>query len=472
MGVDVNYAKEEHERMKQNQYAKTEYLELAEGPNELRILPPFGASPTAWRKFKKCFGVGPNGKACTPRMDATCPLKIELDRLHALGDKISLERADAMTVKNRIAFMVVTRPPHAQAGKGPLVFDTNVNVYRDILAIIASPDYGDITDIHKGVDITITYTPKTKTADHYPDWSVLAKRHSTPLGTPEEIAAWTSEDQFKKYGVGETSEDAYIKACLEGTEEAYLEGLRKPAAGAPAGQAPAQTQAPPMPGSVQVEVLETVTYPMNMEALWIFDPRNSQQVQMKVKEAAELFKQGLAIQCCTLDGTSGWKKPEDFGFKIERKAAPPVAPPAPVAPPPPAPPAPPPPVAAPAPPPAPTPPAPPTPPPAPVPDRNFWVYNNNTSVKMTETQLKQLVASGFSGPTMLDGETAWKTPADYFKPAGPPMPQSPGPPFSPPAQSGMKPEDIELQRQIEALRQASANGGNSQVAQDLQAQLR
>ena len=79
------------------------------------------------------------------------------------------------------------------------------------------PEYGDITDPEEGFDITVTYTPGTKTQDGFPEWKINATRNPSPLGDP----SWIEEDLFAKNYVLEADEPDYIRACLEGTEVAY-----------------------------------------------------------------------------------------------------------------------------------------------------------------------------------------------------------------------------------------------------------
>jgi hypothetical protein len=55
-------------------------------------------------------------------------------------------------------------------------------VYAKLLEIIANPDYGDITDISTGRDLTIIFTPKEKTAGKtFPETDILMKPNASPL---------------------------------------------------------------------------------------------------------------------------------------------------------------------------------------------------------------------------------------------------------------------------------------------------
>lgn len=476
MGVDLTAAKAEHEALQEREhFSQVEYLELVEGPNQIRILPPYGTGKEAWKKIKMAYGVGPNSKAVCPRFDDTCPLKQEIEKLKADGTEVSKERADQMWPKQRILFLVKAREPHKQAGKGVLVFNTNINVYRDILGIFSDPDYGDISDPMKGVDITINFTPKEKTANKFPDWQVLPKRQATPLGTPEEIAQWTSKDWFTEWGIGKTSEDGYIKACLAGTEQAYIESRKKNSSGGQGQQA--------APGTPATSVQSSVTIPGDAAAkYWVVNDAG-QTVEMSAQQVADIFATGKDPNMMTHDQKSGWTTASRLGFmhrQIVQQAptapTPPAAPPQPTAPPPPPTPTPPAPVALVAPPPQPTPPPMPVPPP--VAERKFHVFKDGQQTPVLESQLQVMVNGGWAGPTIMEGDTAWKTPDAYGvkpvaqtppPPSALPLPPVPGAPPAPP--SGLSKEDAEIQAQIDKLRAAQQSGQTSSVAADLAKQL-
>jgi hypothetical protein len=57
-------------------------------------------------------------------------------------------------------------------------------VYEELLKTIDDPDYGDITDLKTGTDITVEYE---KPAEGYPKTSFRVKRNSSPATTDKEV---------------------------------------------------------------------------------------------------------------------------------------------------------------------------------------------------------------------------------------------------------------------------------------------
>ena len=60
-------------------------------------------------------------------------------------------------------------------------------VYSELLSLINDPDYGDITDLENGRDITVEYKPKEDTGKSYPVTEVRAKPNQTKVGTQKNI---------------------------------------------------------------------------------------------------------------------------------------------------------------------------------------------------------------------------------------------------------------------------------------------
>jgi hypothetical protein len=52
-------------------------------------------------------------------------------------------------------------------------------VYQEILAIIADPDYGDITDLKSGRDITVEFKTAEETGKSFPETTIRVKPNAT-----------------------------------------------------------------------------------------------------------------------------------------------------------------------------------------------------------------------------------------------------------------------------------------------------
>jgi len=63
---------------------------------------------------------------------------------------------------------------------GARVWGYGKTAYELLLGYILDPDYGDITDIESGTDITLTYTKPSKPGA-YPQTTLKPRRHTSPL---------------------------------------------------------------------------------------------------------------------------------------------------------------------------------------------------------------------------------------------------------------------------------------------------
>lgn len=342
-GVDLEATKAAHEQVKKKSSSfrgKTPFFKFKEGPNQVRILPPFGESRKFWVECKTAYQVGPKGNTVIPReqFGLSCPLQKKLDELYARNDEASKKTANAMFPKTRFYMWIVDR---ADEAKGPQLLDCNQFLFRDITGIMGDSDYGDITDAFKGTDLTITYVDKKNTANGFPSWNPLAKRNSSPLGTAEQIAEWTGTDYNALYEVGQPSDEGYIEACLEGTVEDYLKSLNKDAGTTPESKEVSTGSSTPTPPPA------STSPPPKVEAMiqcpgdpdqkfWIAHPlQGGAVVEALAKDIAMLVKQGYKdMQMMSYDQSSGWNTPAGLGFKEAIPEPPkPATPPPPAAPP-------------------------------------------------------------------------------------------------------------------------------------------
>jgi len=240
------------------------------------------------------------------------------------------------------------------------------------------PDYDDITLVDKGVDLTVHFTPKEKSSSGFPEYQITPRRHSSPLGTAEQIAEWTKEDLFVKFHIGEPLPAEQLKAILQGREDDYLAGTYDPnnptaELPIPEGTVPGekslaaaygvarQPSAPsPAPSPAPVTPQDEVPFKTpDEDKFWL---SNNGQVKLitraEVQEFVDAGWDPVQGHLMSEDQSSGWKSATLFGFQAPPPPPPPALPPKPPAPvPPPPAPVPPPPAPVPPPPPAPVPPA-------------------------------------------------------------------------------------------------------------------
>lgn len=311
----------EAERKSLTSWSGRKRLELKEGQNYIRILPPPPNRKFPWIKIQKCYQVGPKKAVVVPlaQFGKACPIQKEIDRLRALGDPVSLQEADAIKPRNRAILMVIDRSAEQE---GPQIWDINHQVLRDIIAVMSDPQYGDITHPETGVDIVVTYTPKEKTGRGFPDWQIMPRRNSSRLGTPAQIEEWTSKDWFTEYQLDVPDSYEFIERCLRGDVE-FSRTDNPSTAEAPVVNAP-------LPPKTQKDPL--VTFPPGVgpdTKFWAVPPGQSSTVQTTAAVIADWVKSGFStVMVMSYDQSSGWKTAKEFGFSLveARVVVPPPAP--------------------------------------------------------------------------------------------------------------------------------------------------
>jgi hypothetical protein len=108
------------------------------------------------------------------------PIAEFADALASGGTKDDYAQARPFRPKLRTYIPIIVR---GEESKGVRFYSFGKTVYTDILAIIADPDYGDITDVTSGTDLVLEYIPQEKSDTNFSKTLVRAKRNPSPLHT-------------------------------------------------------------------------------------------------------------------------------------------------------------------------------------------------------------------------------------------------------------------------------------------------
>jgi hypothetical protein len=112
------------------------------------------------------------------------PIAEFADALASGGTKDDYAQARPFRPKLRTYVPIIVRGEESQ---GVRFYSFGKTVYTDLLAIIADPDYGDITDVTNGTDIVVEYIPQEKSDTNFAKTMVRAKRNPSPLHTDPDL---------------------------------------------------------------------------------------------------------------------------------------------------------------------------------------------------------------------------------------------------------------------------------------------
>lgn len=116
------------------------------------------------------------------------------NNLKRTGEKEDWRAAKRMEPKLRTYVPIIVR---GQENEGVKFWGFGKTVYQELLAVIADPDYGDITDPVSGRDITVEYLSADDAGKSYPETRIRVKPNQSPLHENDNLAASLLENQQK-----------------------------------------------------------------------------------------------------------------------------------------------------------------------------------------------------------------------------------------------------------------------------------
>ena len=163
------------------------YFSPKVGRNVIRILPEVGEMEFFFQPVGRHYFPDGQNVYCpnfTTERERDCPVCEIVKELHAAGDKASKKLASSLGVRRSWWMNVIDR---SNPSAGPLIFTPGVTVFNSIISLINDPDYGDITDLEEGTDITIEREGQGLDTQY----EVTPRRKESPLSTDEaEMEDW------------------------------------------------------------------------------------------------------------------------------------------------------------------------------------------------------------------------------------------------------------------------------------------
>jgi hypothetical protein len=193
------------------------YWSAKEGKNTIRILPEVGDMEYFFQLVGRHYFPDKRDAYCpkfTSGEQKDCPICELVDELYKAGDKASKNLAHDIGIRRSYWMNVIVR---GDEDAGVKIFTPGTQIFNQIVNMINDPDYGDIFDVDKGLDIVIDR--KGKGLDT--KYQVLAKRNSTPLSDDsDKIDEWL--EAAKDLAYVEVSEDPEEDRELQGGHMVFV----------------------------------------------------------------------------------------------------------------------------------------------------------------------------------------------------------------------------------------------------------
>jgi hypothetical protein len=183
MGIDMELMRRKLATLRgENTNGNSVWFKPDEGDTDIRIVPTNDGDPLKEMFFHYNVGDHRGGILCPKRnFGENCPICEFASSLWREGsdnnDEESKKLAKSLFVRTRYFSPVVVR---GREEEGIKVYGYGKQAYELLLGYILDPEYGDITDMNEGTDITLTYTKPTKPGA-FPQTNLKMRRNTSPL---------------------------------------------------------------------------------------------------------------------------------------------------------------------------------------------------------------------------------------------------------------------------------------------------
>jgi hypothetical protein len=165
-----------------NNDRKSAFWKPVDGDQDIRIVCPEDGDPFKELHFHYLEVDGKRKTVLCPKrnFDDECPIcefasSLWRDAVAANNDEMKRQAKD-MFVKQRYFSPVLVR---GEEDEGVRAWGYGVTAYKKLLQLVLNPEYGDITDVDEGTDLTITYGKVA--GKRFPETNISPRRRTSIL---------------------------------------------------------------------------------------------------------------------------------------------------------------------------------------------------------------------------------------------------------------------------------------------------
>jgi hypothetical protein len=154
------------------------------GKSQVRIVPYAHDKSNPFIELYFHFEIGKKTMLSPHSFGRPDPIMEFAEKLKKSGNKDDWRLGKKIEPKFRVYVPVIVR---GQESEGVKFWSFGKQIYQELLGYIADPDYGDITDLMNGRDITIDHIAAEKEGA-FPSYTVRIKPNATPATQDKAIA--------------------------------------------------------------------------------------------------------------------------------------------------------------------------------------------------------------------------------------------------------------------------------------------
>jgi len=180
------------------------------GKNQIRIVPYQFNKENPFQELYFHYDLGKRNYLSPVTYGEPDPVDEFAQQLRATGKSEDYKLAKNLTPKMRTYVPVIVR---GQESEGVKLWGFGKQVYTELLGFIADPDYGDITDLTAGRDITVEYTPAEN--GNFPKTGIRVKPSQVPATEDKNVADMIMNQQKNIFDIFKKVSYDDLKGHLE-----------------------------------------------------------------------------------------------------------------------------------------------------------------------------------------------------------------------------------------------------------------
>lgn len=161
------------------------------GKSQVRIVPYAFDKNNPFQELYFHYEVGKRTMISPITYGRPDPIVEFAEKLKKSGDKDDWKLGKKIEPKFRVYTPVIVR---GQEQEGVKFWSFGKQIYTELLGVITDPDYGDITDLMNGRDLTVEHTPAEKEGG-FASFAVRVKPNTSPATTDKEVAEKIAKHQ-------------------------------------------------------------------------------------------------------------------------------------------------------------------------------------------------------------------------------------------------------------------------------------
>ena len=181
-----------------------------QGDQTIRIVPTADGDP--FKEYWFHYNVANNPGFLSPKKNfgEDDVLDAYVRKLFNDGTEESREEAKKLMAKQRFFSPVIVR---GEEEKGVRLWGYSKTVYQKLLQLVLNPEYGDITDLQEGTDLTINYGKKA--GQMFPSTDIFPARRTSPLHKDKGLAKELAETEIQYDNVFSKKTTDEVQQMLE-----------------------------------------------------------------------------------------------------------------------------------------------------------------------------------------------------------------------------------------------------------------